>query len=222
MVGFLDQSKPVIEDTVVLQEDLSPEDHHTREMYARYGLAMYQGNVLEAAVKNALLIAQVADGRFASSEEFQQAEGRQFRSVLGRLVDKLAPFIDDSSMREQLQLAIAIRNQFAHHFFWDHAADAVTWKGREAMMAESGRATELFMAVTESLEAALRTFAQRAGMDAALSADNLDDARNSLLRRGRVTDPERQCRRCGGALLELRKGTWRSARCVECEAVTLL
>ena len=63
-------------------------------MQGRYGLAMHHGNVLRAAVKNALLTAQLADRRFTTSEEFRQAEERQFRLVLGRILDKLVPFID--------------------------------------------------------------------------------------------------------------------------------
>lgn len=34
---------------MVIHEDIDPESHHTREMYAHYGLAMFQAQVADGA-----------------------------------------------------------------------------------------------------------------------------------------------------------------------------
>jgi hypothetical protein len=63
------------------EEDIDPGDHHTREMYARYGLAMYFAQVVEAGIKNALVMAELADARFAAVEDFVDRSRRRGASM---------------------------------------------------------------------------------------------------------------------------------------------
>jgi hypothetical protein len=65
-------------------EDITPESHHARESYATYGLAMYKAQVMEAAVKQALIVAQVGDRKFQTPADYDAAFERHFRTVLGR------------------------------------------------------------------------------------------------------------------------------------------
>lgn len=72
----------------MMNEEIDPGDHHTREMYARYGLAMYFAQVVEAGIKNALVMAELADAQFTTIEDFDAASDTNFKTVLGRLIEK--------------------------------------------------------------------------------------------------------------------------------------
>ncbi|WP_412161723.1 hypothetical protein [Curtobacterium flaccumfaciens] len=203
-------------------EDITPESHHARESYAMYGLAMYKAQVMEAAVKQALIVAQVGDRKFQTLADYDAAFERHFRTVLGRLIEKIAPYIETPSLSERLQLALAIRNQLAHHFFWDHAVDATTWDGQTAMIAECERAIALFEEVDEELSGALRRFAGPAGMAESMTPDRIAEAEKELIRRRTFLDADRYCGRCSGRLIEVQTGQWLSTRCTDCGAVSLV
>jgi hypothetical protein len=187
-----------------------------------YGLAMYKAQVMEAAVKQALIMAQVGDRTLRTAEDYDDAFERHFRTVLGRLVEKLGPYIEAPRLGELLQLALAIRNRLAHHFFWDHAVDATTWDGRAAMIAECQEAVALFEAIDEELSDALRRFAAAAGMADELHAGRVAEAEEELTRRRRSQDIGMLCGRCSGQLLQVEIGRWSTTRCVGCGAVGLV
>lgn len=141
----------------MMNEEIDPGDHHTREMYARYGLAMYFAQVVEAGIKNALVMAELADAQFTTIEDFDAASATNFKTVLGRLIEKFKPFLAaDEPFADDLQLALMTRNQLAHHFFWNRAPDAMTWNGRERMMRECDAATALFQDISARLEVLVR------------------------------------------------------------------
>lgn len=203
-------------------EDITPDSHHARESYAMYGLAMFKAQVMEAAVKQALIVAQVGERKFQSLADYDAAFDRQFRTVLGRLIDKLAPYIESPSLSERLQLALTIRNQLAHHFFWDHAVDATTWDGQTRMIAECEQAIALFEEIDEELSGALRRFAISAGMAKSMTPDRVAEAEEELIRRRAFLDADRHCGRCSGKLIRVQIGQWLSTRCSDCGAVGLV
>ncbi|PPF54651.1 hypothetical protein C5C13_13590 [Clavibacter michiganensis] len=206
----------------MMHEDMSREDHHAREMYARYGLAMYQAQLMEAQIKNALVVAQLADGQFRTLDDYDAASAVHFKAMLGRLIERLKPFIeDDDSLLDRLQLALTIRNGLTHHFFWDHAADATSWAGQEAIMRECESATNLFSEIDRDLIGAVRRFAEQAGISARFTPDRIAAEQEMLVTRRAMTDPASHCGRCGGALLQISIRGWKSHRCTNCGAVTL-
>ena len=94
------------------------EEDNTREMYARYGLAMYLAQTVEANLKSALSMAELGDSRFQTLEDFDTYAATNFKTVLGRLIEKFKPFLStDQQFADDLQLALLTRNQLAHHFF---------------------------------------------------------------------------------------------------------
>lgn len=177
-------------------EEIDPGDHHTREMYARYGLAMYFAQVVEAAIKNALLMARLSDDQFATVDDFDAAFATNFKTVLGRLVERFKPFLaHDELLGEDLQLALAARNQLAHHFFWDHAADSMSWDGRERMMRECDAASELFQEISARLEVVVRMYSKAGGTPMTVFEDRLAQAREDLLA-GTEAGDVGNCGRC--------------------------
>lgn len=205
----------------MIEEDISPGDHHAREMYATYGAAMYHSQVFEAGVKQALLTARMADKQFETLDQFDEATAKQLKTVLGRLVERLKPFIaDEVSLNSRLQLALSVRNELAHHFFWDHAADAMTKPGRDLMMGECRRAINLFMEVSAELHRVVQRFSIAAGISERFTAENVaEEQRRLSLERTLTRDS--LCGRCGGIIMEVTTGGWHSSRCTACGAVSL-
>lgn len=191
-------------------------------MYATFGLAMFQAQAMEAALKSALIVAQVSDRRFATLAEYDAAFDKHFKTMLGRLIEALKPFIsDDNRLADDLQLALAVRNELAHHFFWDRADLAVTYAGQEAIVAECRRAVDLFSAVEAALASALRRYAAKAGMGAALHDDKVAAAQQQWVDTRQNTVQDR-CGRCGAATEESQTGQWRVRRCTSCSALALV
>jgi len=129
------------------------ESEHIREMYARYGLAMYFAHVLETIVRHALVMAKLSTNVSATRNDYDELFSDASTSVLGRLIGSLEPFLgEDDSLVSDLALALRARNQLAHHFFWDHATDANSTSGRNHMIAESIAFSNLFNSVATRLE----------------------------------------------------------------------
>ena len=127
-----------------IQELLAPVDDQEREVYARYGSAMYYGQALEAEIKGALVLANLRDSRIKTQDEFDDVWTKNFKATMGRLLDRFEPYIvGDNELKEELQLALKVRNQLAHHFFWDHTEDILTTAGRQRMIDECAAAVAL-------------------------------------------------------------------------------
>lgn len=78
----------------MMEEDIDPGDHHTREMYARYGLAMYFAQVVGAGIRNALAMAELADAQFIAIDV-----GRRHPDLAQRHPRRPIPLIDRETFR---------------------------------------------------------------------------------------------------------------------------
>ena len=165
-------------------------------MYARYGLAMYFAQVVEAGVKNGLAMAELSSAAFATIDDFDESFSRNFKTVLGKLIQRLEPFLGQNhQLGEDLRLALAMRNQLAHHFFWDHAVDVTSREGRERMIAECDAAVGLFQEVEASLGTVVRAYSESIGTSPELLAARLTESTQDLLAQNQDTGG-RNCGRC--------------------------
>lgn len=198
------------------EEQIDPEDHHTREMYARYGLAMYFAQVVEAGIKNALVMAKLSSKEFATIGEFDESWAANFTVTLGRLVRGFKPYLaGDDALEADLQLALDLRNQLAHHFFWDHAADATTTEGRDRMIAECMATVEFFADISERLGVVVGRYSEAAGTPPEVFARRLAESEIEL----RVESEQASSRTCGRCLAPMeatgaeRRPYWKCATC---------
>ncbi|RFA17661.1 hypothetical protein [Subtercola boreus] len=205
----------------MIQEDIDPEAHHTREMYARYGLAMYFAQAVEAAIKSAIVMAEVSSGVHASRSDFDESSARYFKIVFGRLVEKFRPYVgSDVELEQDLQLALALRNQLAHHFFWDHAADAMMFEGRKRMMTECDAAVEFLQDVDSRLEEVVRGYSESIGTSPAVFEARLTESTSELLR-GRAEGGANQCGRCAQPMISVGSVRRPCLECPKCGSVSL-
>jgi hypothetical protein len=159
---------------VAMGDDLDEDDYQAREMYAGYGLAMYYAQVLERALANAITMAQSTSAEFGTRTDSDGATFSKSGAVVDELVDRLGPFVaDDVDLVADLEKALELRTEFAHHFFWKHVVDADSREGRERMIAESEEAKDRFWSTTERLEPVLRRFLESLGISPETYARNV-------------------------------------------------
>ena len=145
---------------------------HVREVYARFGLAIYRAQVLEHGLVNALTLLDLIPSRrhLARSREDWGAEvdgfmDRNFEDTMGKLMRSLrsvtrVPTNVDGLLKEALQK----RNWLAHSFFRERATEFMSYKGREQMLREVDESGELFGRADQVLEAIVKPMRLKAGI----------------------------------------------------------
>src|ERR1700761_7090924 len=118
-------------------EEMDPEDWHVREVYAKFGVAVYHGQVLEHEIVNLIVWSGVNDGTYSSYGETQTANVEMFRKTMGSLKrELLSRRVDLAPLEDELIRAVTLRNFLAHSYFRERAAAFMSHDGRERMIAE--------------------------------------------------------------------------------------
>lgn len=148
------------------EEDLDDEDYQTREVYAQFGVALYQASVLETSIWSVTTFGRTLGASSAAwTDTWDSNWTAVSRLTFGRAVKALKPHLGaDDDLIEDLGAAVQVRNRLAHRFFWEHAGAFTTVAGREAMLAELIIAREQFMALQPRLDAAIRRYANTIGI----------------------------------------------------------
>ena len=134
-------------------DDLDLNSKQRREVFARYGLAMYCVQCVERSL--AILISSVFNKDFISSSPnirdgfYNQA----FSKTLGRLMKELEMKITiPPNLKQNLIYTLNKRNWLAHNYFYERAGEILTSKGREKMINELTELMEGFKRVDNHLE----------------------------------------------------------------------
>ena len=105
-------------------EHIDPESAQIREVYAYFGLAMYQAQCLERQLAMILATKYGPGPTRITSREFDALLERLFRRTLGHLVNEIGALVEVSEdEKEQLRDALSKRNWLAHHYFWNRAVE---------------------------------------------------------------------------------------------------
>ena len=128
-------------------------DEETREVYARYGLAMYFAQVVEHAIVNLRIALRLPERATLTKRDIDQFMDEAFTMTFGRLLKELRRMGQpiDFVWRD-LGQARNMRNWLAHRYFPDRAVQFMSPAGRVVMLEELDDATNLFMQVNKSLE----------------------------------------------------------------------
>lgn len=152
--------------------DDEEENEHVKEVYARFGLAMYLAQVLEHGIVNALVIIHLIPSRrhLARNAEYWAKEvdefmSHHFESTMGRLIRALRSITTVPADLEQLlRDALSKRNWLAHEFFRERSLEFMTAPGRDLMIREVDRCHDLFIAADHRLEDVVRPLRIAAGI----------------------------------------------------------
>ena len=163
--------------------DLDPNDQ-PREVFARYGLAMYEAQVLEHGVVNALTVIEFVPraNEFGSLEiwnnRFDAFLDEQFDFTFGNLVRRLiATNFLSNLLTEDLKAAKDLRDNLAHRFFRNFAEDFLTIAGSQKMVDFCDDSVRRFHTIDKALDAEMRPLRERLGLtDDWIAARMAEDA----------------------------------------------
>jgi hypothetical protein len=147
-------------------------DELVREVYAHFGLALYNAQVLEHGLANGMVFACKAAGRLPTVADFDNLLGSHFERTLGGLIRELRNHLSvKQPLAELLKSALTQRNWLAHRYFRERAATFMTERGCTSMIEELQAAQELFSRADAALAEVVRPLAVQAGVtDAQLDA----------------------------------------------------
>lgn len=126
-------------------EELPFEAQQKREVFARFGLAMYYANCLERQI--GLLLATMYNQKFlqVQTEERDSFFDREAKKTFGQMVRDLGNKAQlSTTLESKLQKALKLRNTLAHRYFWERAFNITTLEGREKMIVELQKKADFF------------------------------------------------------------------------------
>ncbi len=152
-----------------------PEDadaEQVKEVYARFGLAVYCAQVLEHGIVNALVTLDLIPSRrhLARSAEEWGSEvdsfmDRHFGATMGRMMKNLRGVTRvDDDLEQLLSDALDRRNWLVHDYFRERATEFLSSSGREQMLVEVDKSRDLFQAADKRLEATVAPLRRKAGL----------------------------------------------------------
>ena len=128
-------------------------DEETREVYARYGLAMYFAQVVEHAIVNLMIALRLPQREALTKGDIDQFMDEAFSMTFGRLLKELRRMGQSTHfLQRDLAQARDMRNWLVHRYFRDRAVQFMSPAGRVVMLQELDDATNLFLEVNERLE----------------------------------------------------------------------
>lgn len=152
-------------DAVERDDGMDDENYHTREVYAHFGLAVYQAQVLEHGVVNLLTLAKIFPDPAATRKMFVPVMEQHFAQVFGQLVKKVAPYLgDDIELLADLKSAVAVRNHLTHRYWREKVGLTLTARGKNRMITELRDIIQMFVDVDERLSRVMLTYAAVRGV----------------------------------------------------------
>lgn len=152
--------------------DTDPLGEHVKEVYANFGLAIYQAQCLEHGIVNAMVFLDlIPNQRKLAKSASEWAElvdsfmDSKFELTLGKMIRALKGLTPvDPLLQGQLAGALAKRNWLAHHYFRERAETFLTQAGRDSMLSELEAAHAIFSQADSALDAAVKPAREKAGL----------------------------------------------------------
>ena len=130
--------------------NIDRESEEVREVFARYGLAIYQAQCLERQLSIILATKYGPGPARISEKELDENLEVLFSRTLGHLVSEIRILAELSEEEEgRLREALRKRNWLVHGYFWDRAVEFLSESGRASMLRELNEAADVFNALDE-------------------------------------------------------------------------
>ena len=167
---------------VGMSDDQDPESDEIKEVYARFGLAVYFAQVLEHGIVNALVSIDLIPNRrkhARTAEEWgamvDSFMSRHFEKTMGRMLHELRSVTAvPADLEGLLRDALHRRNRLAHDFFRERAEDFLNATGRSAMLTEVDECRTAFQVADDRLDEVVAPMRRAAGLTDELIAREFD------------------------------------------------
>ena len=148
------------------------DNEHVKEVYARFGLAIYHAQVLEHGIVNALAILDLVPSRMHTARSraewakiVDQFMSRHFETTMGQLMKSLRSVtVVHPELENLMRDSLKKRNWLAHDFFRDCSSDFITFNWREKMLKEIFDCNELFSKTDKYLDESIRPLREKYGI----------------------------------------------------------
>lgn len=148
-------------------------------MYARFGLALYDAQVLEATLTTLLAVAQGVTTPGFTAQDYDTVIESASSKTMGAVLRMIEPFLgSDPNLGADLRQGLKTRNHLVHGFFSAHAVGFTHTAGRDVMLEEVARASHEFTALDSRLAPVVVRFLTAHGVDA--------DQRQALVRQAAI------------------------------------
>jgi hypothetical protein len=144
--------------------DLPDDSSREKEVYARYGLAMFYAHTFEQGLITLIMAHVIAvhhqAGDRGGAEAFRELTEDLYSRTAGNLLARLRerPGLTEP-LDDLLREAIGVRNRLAHHWFREHGLEFASVEGMQAMVDDLDRAMETFrVAGSQAFGLAVQTF----------------------------------------------------------------
>jgi hypothetical protein len=164
----------------MMPEDISPGDWLTREVYAHYGLALFEAQVVEHGIVTLATLTGVRDGTIRTFEESEADSAELFKLTMGKVKQALMSRRPDvANLEEILARAVRLRNFLAHRYFRERSAAFMTEDGQRQMIEELEKATAFFKEADDKLKPLAMQIMEALGV-----ASHMPDAMEEVLQEG--------------------------------------
>jgi hypothetical protein len=147
---------------------LDRDDWEHREIYAKFGLAIYFCQVLEAGLVTYLvLLRRATDGSRATTEEVDELYVELFGNTFGRNITNVRRLLGEQGewiLDEQMTAALALRNELVHQWMRTRVLRQGTSENRLAMIEELETARAVLEDADRILEERTQAMMVKAGM----------------------------------------------------------
>jgi len=164
------------------------DDVQVREVYSRYGLAMYMAQVLEHGMVNALVVMRILPimRTHADAETWHATFDGAYETGLARTYGNMLRQLENldgfpSNLMDRLRAAKEDRDILAHRFFRQNDLAFMNRDGRTSMIASCEDRVELFKALSDDIDAFLAPIQERYGITQAW----IDNAMEASLEQAR-------------------------------------
>ncbi|MGI4831597.1 MAG: hypothetical protein ACRYFU_25955 [Janthinobacterium lividum] len=148
------------------------EDEHHKEVYAYFGLAVYQAQVLESGLINALVTLDFMPSNVRHtttktdwSDKFDAFFDSRAALTMGNLVHALRKVMTvPDNLEEQLKTALEKRKFLVHHYFREKIMLFTTERGRDEIIKDLGDYADSFIAADRALDEYIQPIEARYGL----------------------------------------------------------
>lgn len=121
----------------ILIEEIDEESWQIREVYAKYGLAMYSAQCFETSLVNLLVSLKLKDREKITRSDIDLFTEKNYEKTLGGLIHSLKQVMKISeNLETELKELLDTRNYLAHRYFRVKAIDFMKKDGRQRMLSE--------------------------------------------------------------------------------------
>ena len=148
-----------------LQEDLPLDAKQRREVFARFGVAMYYAQCLEHQL--GLMLASMCNRKFLEvpPEDRDAFYDRELTKTLGQMARALKNTIGIPPMLEdRLKKAVEIRNWLAHRYFCERAREILSLREPEHMISELQEQADFLQALDIEFTEIMEKWMERLGV----------------------------------------------------------